>query len=171
MPFLIKSLDKRGRIWLDEKSLQAMRWSIWYRGCVQGYLEIFDGTSTIRIHSAEDINVGNTTTQDFVEKLKVMLVMLDRFIQIDTKLDKDFVLRTWLNQSDSHYSGNMSVYLKRITGEPINIGLKISCCNETVAFYPTNARELSRTKKIAKKIKDQIQKMLDVIDAFSSQSI
>lgn len=154
----------RGRVWLDEKSFFAMRWSVWYKVCVQGYLEISDGRSVIHIHSSPNTLEGNTTTLDFVNKLKAMLVMLDRFIKINPKKESDFVLRTWLNPSDSHYSGNMVVYLKRVEGEYVNMGLKMSCCSQTISFSPHDAKSFKRSTKIAKKIAVQITKMLDAID-------
>lgn len=146
-----------------------MRWSVWkqldYPESIEGFLELTDGRTTVHIHSSDPSHDGKEKTlEDFVNKLNIMMTMLDTFVKINPNKDTDFVERVWLNPSDSHFSGSMVVYLRHINEQEFNAGLKISCCKYSFTLYPHNIKTFNRTKLIAKRIIVQLNKMLDAIN-------
>lgn len=157
------------RVWLISGSFCSMRWSVWKQSSepegIEGFLEITDGKTIVHIHSADPADVGKEKSlEDFVDKLNIMIHMLDNFIQIDPSKHTDFVDRVWLNPEESHFSGSMVVYLKHINDKEYHLGLKISCCKYSLTFYPHNSNTVTKTKLIAKRISVQINKMLDAIN-------
>ena len=157
----------RNRAWLDPKTFHAIRWSAWATTeCVQAYFELTDGNNTIHIHS-DDKNPSCCST-DFKNKLKIVLTMLDRFLQIDPKVDDEFTLRSWLNPETSTYSGSMITYLKKRGAIEISLGLKISCCSQSISWYPDTDKSIKQTKAQVKKIVAELNKLFAAIEKLES---